>query len=102
MKYIYRLGAVSVSVYDQKEACQRLGIHWRQLTRYVNYGLLCSFSAPGFGSLDHPGLIAVYPCEEIDWISLERVVFPYRSVLSILKDRKALSGLLYELRRDEE
>ena|SRR5437763_1389971 len=101
-KYVYRFGDVSIPVYDEEETCRRLDIHYRKLLSYVNVGLLCSLSVPGFGAVASPGMRIMFPCEEIDWIGIELVVYPNCSVLNILKRRCEVNGPIFQLQLDKE
>ena len=104
-KYVYRFGDVSVPVYDQYETCQRLELTPRQLYSYVNAGLLCNFTVPSFipdGCGPAGFAVSVFPCEEVDWIGIERVVYPHRSVRKILARRREVNGPVFGLQRIEE
>jgi hypothetical protein len=103
MKYVYRFGGVSVPVYDQEEACWRLDLTPRQLFSYINAGLLCHLSVAGPASCGPVGCsVSVFPCEEVDWIGVERVVYPRRSVRTILARRHEVNGPIFQLQQSEE
>ena len=80
-----------------------MGLTPRQLFFYINAGLLCHFSVPGHASCGPVGCpVSVFPCEEVDWIGIERVVYPRRSVRTILVRRHEVNGPVFQLQQVKE